>query len=115
MIEKRLGHKIETINETELVTLRKIAKTLDDNAGKADDFFDFSAVGKSSPSKPEHTVETPASKAFNEGDKGEPAETDDQIPTSSRRISLPTNRLMLLPPKASRPSSGSLTWPRVTA
>ena len=54
-IEKRLGHKIEVISETELVTLRKICKTLDDNAGKPEDYFDTSAVGKSVASKPEHT------------------------------------------------------------
>lgn len=99
MIEKRLGHKIETINETELVTLRKIAKTLDDNAGKADDFFDFSAVGKSSPSKPEHTVESPAKQAFDEhasapddsnpdlqpADKSADKPADDKAPTEGEQ------------------------------
>jgi hypothetical protein len=58
MIEKRLGHKLETISETELVALRKIAKTLDDNAAKVEDFFDKSAVGSSESSKPVDTLPT---------------------------------------------------------
>jgi hypothetical protein len=54
MIEKRLGHKIDTASETELVTLRKIAKSIDDQAAKPEDFFDLKATGVS---KPEHATD----------------------------------------------------------
>ena len=75
-IEKRLGHKIDTTNETELVTLRKICKTLDDNAGKAEDYFDFTAVGKSAPSKPEHTIDAGTRPTATEAAQSEPAPKD---------------------------------------
>lgn len=39
MIEARLGHKMEAIIEPELVTLKKIYRSLRDGAGKREDFF----------------------------------------------------------------------------
>jgi len=40
MIETKLGHKTETINETEFVRLRKIFVSLRDGYAKRDEFFD---------------------------------------------------------------------------
>ena len=39
MVEKRLGHKLATIIETELVGLRKIWKAISDNMQSKDAFF----------------------------------------------------------------------------
>lgn len=39
MIEKRLGHKVEVTNETEFVALRRIYTSINDGAGKREDFF----------------------------------------------------------------------------
>lgn len=38
-VEKRLGHRLDAITETELVTLRKIATSLQDNMASVDSFF----------------------------------------------------------------------------
>lgn len=41
MIEKRVGHKVEAISETELVTLKNIANSLKDGAASREDFFEM--------------------------------------------------------------------------
>lgn len=40
-IEKRVGHKLESVIEPELVTLRAIYRSLKDGLAKREDFFDF--------------------------------------------------------------------------
>lgn len=58
MVEKRIGHKIEAMSETELVNLRKICKSLDDGAAKVEDFFDKGAVTSSKSEAPATTIPT---------------------------------------------------------
>lgn len=41
MLEKRLGHNLDAIDETELVDLRMIANSLKNGAAKREQFFDF--------------------------------------------------------------------------
>jgi hypothetical protein len=44
MLEKRMGHKVDASTEIELVNLRKIYKSLQDNMASVADFFDQSAT-----------------------------------------------------------------------
>jgi hypothetical protein len=46
MLERRLQHKLEAINEQELVILRKIYTSLKDGLGRREDFFDLTAAPK---------------------------------------------------------------------
>lgn len=41
LLEKRLGHNLDVTNETEVITLGKIYKSIKDGAAKREDFFDF--------------------------------------------------------------------------
>lgn len=41
LLEKRLGHKVDAIIEHELVTLRKIYKSIEDGISKASEWFDL--------------------------------------------------------------------------
>lgn len=43
MIERRIQHKLEAVNEQEMVLLRKIFTSLKDGMGKREDFFDLTA------------------------------------------------------------------------
>ena len=51
MIEKRLGHKIDAITPTELVTLRKYCKAIEDGMAKPEDFFQKLGAVESAPVK----------------------------------------------------------------
>lgn len=50
-IEKRLGHRLDAITETELITLRKIATSLQDNMASVESFFPPEQA-QADPSKP---------------------------------------------------------------
>ena len=49
MIENRLGHKVETTSEAELVNLKKIANSLKDNFGKREDYFEIRELQNENP------------------------------------------------------------------
>jgi len=49
MIEMKLGHKVDEINERELISLRKIYKTISDGMGKREDYFTLSGDEKTEP------------------------------------------------------------------
>lgn len=52
MIEKRLGHRLDTTSETELVGLRRIFKSIRDNMAGKEQFFDVPAAGATPAQKP---------------------------------------------------------------
>jgi len=43
-LEKRLGHKLDAVIETEMVTLRAVYKSIRDGVASRENFFDFGAV-----------------------------------------------------------------------
>jgi hypothetical protein len=52
MIEKRLGHKLDTVIESELVTLRKVFQSIRDNFAPRENFFDIASASPSDEGKP---------------------------------------------------------------
>ena len=52
MIEKRLGHRLDTTSESELVGLGRIFKSIRDNMAGKEQFFDVPAAGAGPASKP---------------------------------------------------------------
>ena len=70
MIERRLGHKLDAISETELVQLRGIYKALRDNMAKREDYFEHEvATGESEPTNPDG-AERSGAKGGAKGNKG---------------------------------------------
>lgn len=60
MIEKRLGHKVTTTTEAELVGLKKVFRSIRDNMSAVEDFFPKVATGAQEAKKPEAGTQTGA-------------------------------------------------------
>lgn len=55
MIERRLGHKLDSAIEQELIQLRRIYNSIKDGAAKREEFFEFSSTAPAQPQpKPEN-------------------------------------------------------------
>jgi hypothetical protein len=52
MIEKRLGHKVLSMSETELVEMKKVAQSIRDGMGSVEDFFEHEGQEKKGKEKP---------------------------------------------------------------
>jgi len=52
MLEKRLGHRLDAINESELVSLRKIYTSLRDGMSKREDWFTLAEAPEQAPTEP---------------------------------------------------------------
>jgi hypothetical protein len=57
MIEKRLGHHLDTINNQELNSLRKIYQSIRDGMGKCNDYFDVSDTQEPNRSRTQDVLE----------------------------------------------------------
>ncbi len=87
MIEIRLGHKIEVTSEKEMVTLRKIFKSLDDNMASREEFFEISSDGISQDAKAEELNKRLSKKDDKKTStkKAAPAEEEKQEPAAESK------------------------------
>jgi hypothetical protein len=88
MIEKRIGHKVDVINETELLNLGKIFHSIKDGMSKREDWFEFETVEPKGKEINKKLLEKPKEKAKTGIDKTQCAKLINDIYQAKRPAEL---------------------------